>query len=873
MGLKELIFGGAIKGDDAYDSTYDGSIQRWIPVKDIIRGTVATKDGRFVRILEVLPVNFYTLSDDEKDVVLADMASYLKIAPQTLQFSVRTQKFNMDAYRERQQANMEREPVAACRAMIEDNIREVSRMVENEAICHRFFLSFEYEPSMKARDNTPQAIAERMAEVADTAARYLERCGLTVLDPEYSDNAVLELLYEIYNKSTSRRVKLPLGVFDMISAIHGVYGEEEVALLQAGEQAQVKKKRRVLSLRRHDRAGGVPDLSGGATTITDILSPIDVDMIPADYVEIDGVYHAYLFIAGYGYTTVVGRAWLAPLVEAGEGVSLSFTVKRQSKEKEVKNIGQSTMWRRSRMRDVGDTRADYEELDDAINAGLYLKEGINRKGEDLYYMHTTLEVVADDPETLEQRLTSLESLCVSMDMLPKRCTIHEEQGFLSLLPLAILDPNIERKARRNALTSSVAGAFPFVSYELTDQTGIFLGLNMYNRSPVFLDNFDDYRYPNGNFSCFGSTGVGKSLLLQAIGGRYRQQGRHIIYIIPEKGHEFRPHCEAVGGEYARLIPSSQDCINEMDIRLATTDVYNRAKGLAERNDSLLADKIAKLEIWYSLQKRDLTVEDKNLLDASLVECYAKCGITFDNASLYEEDGVTVKEMPVLPDWYEVLNSRKETRHLATVLTRYVSGSAASMGRRTTIDAANPYIVLDLTGVPEDLLLCTLYMATEYATDLIIQNGMTGTVLLADELWKLIGSTSNPLAANYVVSTVKLIRALGGIAGVTSQGLADMDALEGGKYGKSILDSTRIKIVMQLEEQEAELARKKLNLSESEQQLITRFHRGEGLLCIGRNHVPVSFTVTPMEYEYITTSPTDMRARASARPAEEAVSDG
>lgn len=39
----------------------------------------------------------------------------------------------------------------------------------------------------------------------------------------YADNTVLELLYELINKKTSRRVKLPEGVFDMTTAVHGLY--------------------------------------------------------------------------------------------------------------------------------------------------------------------------------------------------------------------------------------------------------------------------------------------------------------------------------------------------------------------------------------------------------------------------------------------------------------------------------------------------------------------------------------------------------------------------------------------------------------------------------------------------------------------------
>lgn len=71
----------------------------------------------------------------------------------------------------------------------------------------------------------------------------------------------------------------------------------------------------------------------------------------------------------YGYATTVGSCWLAPLVEAGEGVNMSFLVKRQSKEKILSKIAQTTMVNRSRMRDVGDTRQDYEELDICLLCG------------------------------------------------------------------------------------------------------------------------------------------------------------------------------------------------------------------------------------------------------------------------------------------------------------------------------------------------------------------------------------------------------------------------------------------------------------------------------------------------------------------------
>lgn len=605
-----------------------------------------------------------------------------------------------------------------------------------------------------------------------------------------------------------------------------------------------------------------PDLSeleAGSTTILDILSPTAIDTKSRDYIVVDGVFHAYLYITGYGYSTTVGSCWLAPLVEAGEGVNVSFSFTRQNREKILSKIAQTTMLNRSRMRDVGDTRQDYEELDSAITSGLYLKDVMNRQGEDFYYMHTLIEVVADDPDTLEQRVTAVEKLCVSVDMIARRCDYANEQGFLSTLPLVTLDADIERKSRRNALTTGVAAAFPFVSYEHSDRNGIFLGLNLYNKSPVFLDPYDDYKYTNGNWWIGGNSGAGKSVTLQCLAGRLREQGKRVVCVIPKKGHEFRPNCEQLGGLYLRLSPSSRDCPNIMAIRRKTLDAYAGIQELAARDDSVLADKISRLIIWYSLQKKDLTEEDKNYLDASLVECYDRYGITFDNASVVDENGV-FKEMPIIPDWYNVLLEKAETKHLAVVLTRYVTGSAAAMGRRNHISIDNKYIVLDTSGMPDDLILPGIYWAIDVANDIIMNAGGELSALIADELWSLVGAGSNPLAAAYVQEMVKTIRGLGGIAITSTQGMQDLFSLEGGKYGKGILDSSRIKFVMQMEEQEARLIQQILNLSEEEVRQITRFRRGEGLLCIGYNHVPVAFHVTKKEYDAITTSPTDRQAR-------------
>lgn len=224
MSIKELIFGSAVKGTAA-NGAYRDSIQAWLPIKNIIGGVVITKDNRFVKILEVLPVNIYLKSPNDRQNIISAYASYLRIAPNNIQLEVRTLPTDMAEYVERMRQYAEAEDNPACREMIEDNINEIGLGIANNAIRHRFFLVFQYEAQMKARRNTVREIIQRLNEEADTARRYLDVCELEVLEPRYSDDFTLKLLYEIINKQTGRRVKLPEGVFDMTTAVHGIYEE------------------------------------------------------------------------------------------------------------------------------------------------------------------------------------------------------------------------------------------------------------------------------------------------------------------------------------------------------------------------------------------------------------------------------------------------------------------------------------------------------------------------------------------------------------------------------------------------------------------------------------------------------------------------
>ena len=634
------------------------------------------------------------------------------------------------------------------------------------------------------------------------------------------------------------------------------HSESETQKIHKNKKPPLAKKLKDAFVKKQEAK--IPEMWTGQTSVLDVIAPSSVDNGSRDYIVIDGVYHSYLYIAGYGYRTRNEAAWLSPLVEAGENIGISFSFKRMPRDKILSRISQKTMLNRSRMREVGDTRQDFEELDDAISSGYYLKEGMNRAAQDFYYMSTVIEVTALDEEELEMRVADVMTLCSSMSMVAKRADYKHEQCFLSALPVLTLDADIERKARRNVLTDSLAASFPFSSFEIYDEGGIFLGLNKYNRSVAILDIFDSDKYANANGCIYGTTGAGKTFLLQNMALRFRMQGTQVFIIAPVKGHEYIDACEAIGGKYVKIAPSSKDCINIMEIRKTSLSTDYEIKK-DSRDDSILAEKLQNLMIFFTLIKNDIKQDELNLLDSAVIRTYEKFGISFENSSLFNENG-NFKKMPTLKDLYEELLSKEETKGLALMIEKFATGSLASFGRETNVDLNNKYIVLDMTEMTENLKPLGMFMALDLVWDKAKQSRVQKKVIFLDELWTLIGSGSNRLASAYVQEIFRLIRGFGGSAIQATQDLSGCFSSDGGKFGKEILNLSSFKIVLHLEEDEAFTVQKHLSLSDEETMQIIRSGRGEALLCANKNKVCIDIKASPLMYNLITTKRSDLEKR-------------
>ena len=343
--------------------------------------------------------------------------------------------------------------------------------------------------------------------------------------------------------------------------------------------------------------------------------------------------------------------------------------------------------------------------------------------------------------------------------------------------------------------------------------------------------------------------------------RLRMRGVQCYILAPLKGHEFKRACHKIGGTYIKLAPGSSACINVMEIRPTLTPEMELIDELDYSDiDSMLAKKIQQLMIFFSLLIPDMSNEEEQMLDEALVKTYAKFGITHDNSSIYEDSGSgKVKTMPILGDLYEVLKESPLTTRLATIVSRFVTGSAQSFNRQSNIDLRNRYVVLDISELKGKMLPVGMMIALDYVWDQVKADRTKKKMVFIDEIWKLIGGSANKQAAEFCLEIFKIIRGYGGGAVAATQDLSDFFGLEDGRYGRSILNNSKTKIILNLEPDEAEYVKDVLKLTRTEIRSITQFERGEALISSNSNKVPVIIKASREEQQMITTDRAELEA--------------
>lgn len=287
--------------------THLNPVADYLPIRKIENGIIYTKDHRYVKVVEVVPINFLLRSAREQRSIIYSFVSYLKISPIKLQFKVLTRRADIGRHMDTVRREMALETNEQCRLMQEDYLQFIQQICSREAVTRRFFLIFEYESWGNARhtDEEGEAIGSLQSAV-HTASNYLRQCGNEVVLPDNEDEFTIDVLYNLLCRKESAAKPLPVRAKEVVAQYLADGRETEIGHIPAGE----------------------------------FIAPASIDFTHGRYICIDGLYYAYLLIPSDGYKTHVPASWLSLMVNAGDGIDLDMFLSRQPKERIIQKVGQ-----------------------------------------------------------------------------------------------------------------------------------------------------------------------------------------------------------------------------------------------------------------------------------------------------------------------------------------------------------------------------------------------------------------------------------------------------------------------------------------------------------------------------------------------------
>ncbi|MFP5522038.1 VirB4 family type IV secretion system protein [Peptococcus simiae] len=813
------------------------STQSFSPIRDVKDGIIITKDGRFIKLMEVMPINFSLRSYSEQASIISSFAKALRNMPSNVQFKIVSKRADVSQFVDKIKNEMALEKNSHCQRLQQEQINLISSVGSSQGVSRRFFLIFEYEQKVGFQHRpTFDQVRRELEREARNIANDISDCGNEVVSVSDSDEYILEVLYSIMSRSES----------SIRSARDREY--EVLGRYAAGNMDFTRKDLHI--------------------PVNDFIAPTLIDDRSSPrYLVVDDLFYMYCYIPGGSYPIRALGGWMLLLINMGEGVDVDFWIKKENIATTQRKLQYRLRWNKVRMRETEDTSQDFEDLHGAIESGYYLKSGLSA-GEDFCYMATLITITGHSLQEVNYKYEAIKRHCIRNDIRIKPCHFQQLEAWQSSLPICKCDPGIWAKGRRNGLTRDLASAYPFVSYELADENGILLGANSNNGSLVFVDVFDTSKYNNANIAILGSSGSGKTYTLQCMALRMRQKQVQVFIIAPLKGIEFERACAAIGGSFIRIAPGSGNNINIMEIRKKTESIDDYDTDFIPE-ESILVKKIQQLHAFFTLLLKDITFEEQQLLDESLLKTYAKFGITPENDSLVDPETGEYKKMPILGDLYETLREMERTdSRLYGALTRYVTGSAKSFNQPTNVNLDNKYVVLDVSSLTKETLPIGMFIALDYAWDKAREDRTKKKVIFIDETWRLVGPGSSELAAEFVLEIFKVIRGYGGSAVCATQDLNDFFALKDGMYGAGIINNAKTKMLMKTEPREASVVAQAMDLTREEAEEIKGIKRGTCLLAANTNHVFIDIKASKTEHDLITTDAQELRRLALERMAKE-----
>jgi len=455
-----------------------------------------------------------------------------------------------------------------------------------------------------------------------------------------------------------------------------------------------------------------------------------------------------------------------------------------------------------------------------------LRAKLTRGMEKYFHMGLYITVYSDTEESLNRIGKDIETILAGRNVLQKQSFLRAEQWFISTGPFAKDDLGVYR----NISTWGLSTTFPFSSSTLSHDDWILYWVNTHNNSLILYDRF---KSENANMVVFAKSGSGKSFTVKLEILRMLMMWIDVIVIDPE--NEYRPLVDTVWGSYLDVSLNSNERINPFDLPLGMKDHE-------EKPWDLLRSSVINLLGLMNLLLGKMTPDEESLMEKWLITTYSLKWITI------EDDNIEWKEVPIMQDLKDVLETMDGANSLVTRMEKYTSGIFAWIfSKRTNIDLKEWLQVFSVRDLDDILRPTTMYVILNHIWNKV-RSSNKKRIMVIDEAWNIMQHEDS---AKFLFGLVKRARKYNLWITTITQDVEDFAA---SSYGKPIISNSSIQLLLKQSSASIDALQNIFKLTEQEKYILLNSAVGQGLFFAGAEHVWIQVLASFYEEQIVSTNP-------------------
>lgn len=558
--------------------------------------------------------------------------------------------------------------------------------------------------------------------------------------------------------------------------------------------------------------------------VKDMIAPAMM-RIDATKLQIGDTYIRTIFT--YAYPDVLEGNWLSPLINWDIKFDISMFVYPVDSARVMKFLRKRMTQLRSQLainRDkwlIGDPHLDaqIQDVDE-------LQQALTRGQEKYFHLALYITTYAESEEEMKKITNQLDVMLAGRNILTKQAYLRAEQGFIATGPFARDEVNVFR----NISTKWLSTTFPFTSNSLSQDDGIFYGINTHNNSLIIFDRFSS---ENANMCVFAKSGWGKSFAVKLEILRSLMMGTDVIVLDPE--NEYKALVDTVGGTYLNISLNSNEKINPFDLPRGLKDTE------AHPGD-LLRTAIVNMIGLVRLMLGEITPTEEAILEKALITTYSLKGITM------EDDNAEGKDIPLMKDLHSVLETMDGARGLTERLEKYVFGVFAWVfSQPTNVNLKDGLVVFSVRDLDDILRPIAMYILLNYVWN-VARSSERKRMLVVDEAWNIMQYEDS---AKFLFGLVKRARKYGlGVTTITQ----DVEDFMWSSYGKAIVTNSSIQLLLKQSPASIDVLQNIFKLTEQEKYILLNASVGTWLFFASGEHVGIQILASYFEEKIITTKP-------------------